>query len=199
MIMAALSGSAMADAATLTALLLPMMVAAGRPRSIRRADRVSRHHCADHSAEHRLRDLRCDRRMCPYQTLHGWHCSGHLAGAGAVGYRGGLVRGKVRAAAAAIQNEVFKAFREATWALVLPFIIVFGLQVWHLPPTEAAVVAAVYAIFVSLVVYRELSFRRLVAVVCYCSYDLRCGDVSGCCGNGFGVADHCRQPAGTAG
>ena len=57
---------------------------------------------------------------------------------------------------------MFKAFREATWALVLPFIIVFGLKFGIFTPTEAAVVAAVYAIFVSLVVYRELSVRQLV-------------------------------------
>ena len=34
---------------------------------------------------------------------------------------------------------------DAFWALVLPFIIIFGLRFGVFTPTEAAVVAAVYA------------------------------------------------------
>jgi tripartite ATP-independent transporter DctM subunit len=52
--------------------------------------------------------------------------------------------------------------RLATWALVLPFIIVFGLKFGVFTPTEAAVVAAVYSLFVSTVIYRELNFSKLV-------------------------------------
>ena len=52
--------------------------------------------------------------------------------------------------------EVFKAVREAAWALVLPVIIIVGLKMGVFTPTEAGVVAAVYALFVSTVVYREL-------------------------------------------
>jgi TRAP-type C4-dicarboxylate transport system permease large subunit len=51
--------------------------------------------------------------------------------------------------------SVLKACAMATWALVLPFIIVFGLKFGVFTPTEAAVVAAVYALFVSTVIYRE--------------------------------------------
>ena len=58
--------------------------------------------------------------------------------------------------------EVFKAFRDATWALVLPFIIIFGLKFGIFTPTEAAVVAAVYAIVISLFVYRELNIKQLI-------------------------------------
>jgi tripartite ATP-independent transporter DctM subunit len=52
--------------------------------------------------------------------------------------------------------------RLATWALVLPFIIVFGLKFGIFTPTEAAVVAAVYSLFVSTVIYRELNFKKLI-------------------------------------
>ena len=59
-------------------------------------------------------------------------------------------------------GEVVAALRDATWALVLPFIIVFGLKFGIFTPTEAAVVAAVYSLFVSTLVYRELNFKKLV-------------------------------------
>ena len=59
-------------------------------------------------------------------------------------------------------GEVFQALRESTWALVLPLIIVFGLKFGIFTPTEAAVVAAVYSLLVSTLVYRELNLRKLV-------------------------------------
>ncbi len=43
------------------------------------------------------------------------------------------------------------------WALMLPVIIIGGLRFGIFTPTEAAVVAAAYALFVGVVVYRELT------------------------------------------
>jgi tripartite ATP-independent transporter DctM subunit len=57
--------------------------------------------------------------------------------------------------------EIMKALRESTWAMVLPFIVLVGLKFGIFTPTEAAVVAAVYALFVSTVVYRELGWKEL--------------------------------------
>ena len=57
-----------------------------------------------------------------------------------------------------------KALRESVWALGLPVIILVGLRMGVFTPTEAAVVAAVYALFVAMVVYRELSFRQLADI-----------------------------------
>ena len=54
--------------------------------------------------------------------------------------------------------------RRATWALMLPVIILVGLRMGVFTPTEAAVVAAVYALFVAAVVYRELSLKQLFDV-----------------------------------
>jgi tripartite ATP-independent transporter DctM subunit len=62
-------------------------------------------------------------------------------------------------------GDVFKALREAGWALVLPFIIIVGLKMGVFTPTEAGVVAAVYALFVSTVVYRELPISKLYSVL----------------------------------
>ena len=50
-------------------------------------------------------------------------------------------------------------------ALMLPIIIVGGLRFGVFTPTEAAVVAAVYALGVSTLLYRELSWRDVVEVL----------------------------------
>jgi len=47
---------------------------------------------------------------------------------------------------------------------MLPVIILVGLRMGVFTPTEAAVVAAVYALFVSTVVYRELRLSQLYAI-----------------------------------
>ena len=47
------------------------------------------------------------------------------------------------------------------WALLLPIIIIGGLKFGIFTPTEAAVVAAMYAMFVGVVVYRELTMAEV--------------------------------------
>jgi len=61
-------------------------------------------------------------------------------------------------------REVLAAAREASWALLLPIIILVGLRMGVFTPTEAAVVAAVYAFVVATFVYRELTLRQLYRV-----------------------------------
>ncbi|CAB3703783.1 MULTISPECIES: TRAP transporter large permease [Achromobacter] len=58
-------------------------------------------------------------------------------------------------------SKRWKALRESLWALMLPVIIIGGLRGGIFTPTEAAVVAAVYALLVSLFVYREIGVRDL--------------------------------------
>lgn len=50
------------------------------------------------------------------------------------------------------------------WALGLPLIVLVGLRFGIFTPTEEAVVAAVYALFVAVVVYRELKLKQLYSV-----------------------------------
>ena len=57
-----------------------------------------------------------------------------------------------------------EAFLESIWALMLPVIIIVGLKFGVFTPTEAGVVAAVYSLFVSMVVYRELAPSQLFSV-----------------------------------
>jgi TRAP-type transport system large permease protein len=54
-----------------------------------------------------------------------------------------------------------RAFVDSLWALVLPVLIVGGLRGGIFTPTEASAVAAVYALIVSLFVYREVKFSQL--------------------------------------
>ena len=57
-----------------------------------------------------------------------------------------------------------RATREAVWALGLPAIILGGIRFGIVTPTEAAVIAAVYALFVGLVIHRELKIAELFMV-----------------------------------
>ncbi|HEX8011503.1 MAG TPA: TRAP transporter large permease, partial [Casimicrobiaceae bacterium] len=61
-------------------------------------------------------------------------------------------------------SDVGKAFVEGIWALFLPAIIILGLKFGIFTPTEAAVVAAVYSLFVAMVIYRELKVSQLFEV-----------------------------------
>lgn len=58
-------------------------------------------------------------------------------------------------------GELLRALRDGVWALVLPVIIIGGMKMGVFTPTEAAVVAAVYALAVGLFVYRQLHWRAL--------------------------------------
>lgn len=51
---------------------------------------------------------------------------------------------------------------DGIWALVLPVIILGGLRGGFFTPTEAAVVAAGYSLFVAMFIYREVSLKQLV-------------------------------------
>ncbi|MBZ4021010.1 L-dehydroascorbate transporter large permease subunit [Rhodobacter sp. TJ_12] len=57
------------------------------------------------------------------------------------------------------------AFKEGIWALMLPVIIIGGIRSGAFTPTEAAVVAAVYAITVSTLVYRSVNLKMLFDVL----------------------------------
>lgn len=57
------------------------------------------------------------------------------------------------------------ALIDSLWALMLPVIILGGLRTGLFTPTEAAVVAAVYSLVVSLFVYREVKFAELVKLL----------------------------------
>ncbi|MHB1005603.1 MAG: TRAP transporter large permease [Chloroflexota bacterium] len=58
-------------------------------------------------------------------------------------------------------HELLSALKSGSWALLLPVIILGGIVGGIFTPTEAAGVAAVYALFLGLFVYRELTLKQL--------------------------------------
>src|SRR6202166_2439413 len=59
----------------------------------------------------------------------------------------------------------FRAFREAFWGLFLIVLVLGGIYTGLFTPTEAAAVAAVYAFFIAVFVYKELGLRDVPAVL----------------------------------
>lgn len=62
-------------------------------------------------------------------------------------------------------REKLAALREGIWALLAPAVVLGGIYGGAFTPTEAAVAACVYALFVGLVIERRLRWRDLPAVV----------------------------------
>ncbi|MCB1754112.1 MAG: TRAP transporter large permease [Gammaproteobacteria bacterium] len=62
-------------------------------------------------------------------------------------------------------SEILNAAMGAWPALMLPVIILGGILSGVFTPTEAAAVASLYALFISAVVYRSLTWRSLVSVL----------------------------------
>jgi tripartite ATP-independent transporter DctM subunit len=163
-IMASLSGSAVADAAALTALLLPMMVTAGHDRA-RSAGLIA--------------SAGIIAPIIPPSigfVIFGVSANVSITKLFMAGIFPGILlavslwltwwwlvrREVVSPPPRKSKAEVLAALRESTWALVLPLIIIFGLKFGVFTPTEAAVVAAVYALIISVFVYKELNLKKLV-------------------------------------
>jgi C4-dicarboxylate transporter, DctM subunit len=62
-------------------------------------------------------------------------------------------------------RELFRSFLGAFWALFMTGLIVGGLISGLMTPTETAVVASVYAFIVGAFIYRELPLRELMPVI----------------------------------
>ncbi|HEX7053913.1 MAG TPA: TRAP transporter large permease [Burkholderiales bacterium] len=62
-------------------------------------------------------------------------------------------------------GKLWRAFKDAAWALTLPFIILGGIFGGVVTATEGAALAVLAALFVGGVVYRELNWPRLRAAI----------------------------------
>lgn len=60
--------------------------------------------------------------------------------------------------------EIWQAFNSAKWALMGPVVVLGGIYGGIVTPTEAAIVAAVFALVLGFGVYRELNFTNIVPV-----------------------------------
>lgn len=162
-LLSALSGSAVADAAALTALLLPMMVSAGHDKA-RSGGLIAATGIIGPvippSIGLVLFGVAANvsiMKLFMAAIVPGLLIGGALWVTWAWLVRKEKIAPPPRKSAA----EILAAAREAGWALLLPVIILVGLRMGVFTPTEAAVVAAVYALFVATVVYRELPFAAL--------------------------------------
>ena len=164
--LAALSGSAVADTAALATLLLPMMVRAGHNKA---------------TAGGLIASAGIIAPVIPPSigfVIFGVAANVSIGKLFLAGIVPGLLMGVSIAVAwylvskreniapppKASATERLAALKDSLWALGLPVIVVVGLKFGVFTPTEAAVVAAVYALAVSLLVYRELKLDKLPAV-----------------------------------
>ena len=67
--------------------------------------------------------------------------------------------------ARATWGECWRAFRESFWGLFLILLVLGGIYSGLFTPTEAAAVAAVYAFFIAVFVYKELKLVDVAAVL----------------------------------
>ena len=165
-LLSALSGSAVADAAALTALMLPMMVKAGHDKA-RSGGLIAA--CGvigpviPPSIGFVIFGVAANVSIS--KLFLAGIFPGVLLGAGLWITWWYLTRKEdLSPPPRKTAQEVMGSMRSAGWALMLPLIILVGLRMGVFTPTEAAVVAAVYALFVAGVVYRELSWKQLYEV-----------------------------------
>ncbi len=62
-------------------------------------------------------------------------------------------------------GEVGRSFGSAIWAIAMTFLIIYGLLSGLATPTETAVVASVYAFIVGCFIYRELPIRAVPRII----------------------------------
>lgn len=166
-ILASLSGSAAADAAALAALVVPMMVAAGHNKN-QAAGLVSAGSIIAPVIPPSI-------AMVLFGVAGGVSISklflagifpGILLGVALCFAWWWIARNEnVKPIPRKPLRDILWAIIDGFWALMLPVIIIFGLRFGIFTPTEAAVVVAVYALFVATCIYRELKISDLYGVL----------------------------------
>lgn len=163
LILASLSGSAIADTAAISAILLPMM------------------RNANYDANRSAGLIAASGVIAPVLPPSiGFVMLGAIGGISITKlFMAGIVPGAMMAMSImavwwwtnrnntagsmerATSREVMQAAASGIWALLLPAIIIGGMKFGVFTPTEAAVVAVAYSLFVGVFVYRELNLQKI--------------------------------------
>ena len=166
-LMASMSGSALADTAALATILLPMMREHGYPM----------HRSAGLIASGGIIAPIIPPSM-PF-IIYGVTTNTSISAL----FLSGIVPGLMMGAALIVTWKIvlrgmdlqdnppvpmsgrLRATGRAVWALLMPLIIIGGMKTGIFTPTEAAVVAAFYALVVSLFIHREMKISALHGVL----------------------------------
>jgi len=110
--------------------------------------------------------------------IYGWMTGTSITGLFAGGLAVGLVLGLAFGALVVLETyisdvkriprpslkSVISDIKSSAWALGMPVLILGGIYSGYFTATEAAAVSVVYAIVIEGLIYRELNFKKLVAV-----------------------------------
>jgi tripartite ATP-independent transporter DctM subunit len=166
-LMASMSGSALADTAALATILLPMMRQQGYPMATSAGLLASGGIIAPiipPSMPFVIYGVTTNTSISA--LFVSGIVPGLIMGAGLIlAWKWVLRRIELPAGEPLPMAARLKATAKAFWALLMPVIIIGGMKSGVFTPTEAAVVAAFYALVVALYVHREMRLREVHGVL----------------------------------
>jgi len=164
MILGGISGSGPADAAAVGAILIPAMTRAGYPREFS-ASLIAAGGSTAIVIPPSIA-LIIYSVLVPQASVQALFAAGLIPGllSGVALILAALAFSKIHGWGADDPEPAprfWQSLKAAGWGLLAPVIILGGMRSGAFTPTEAAVVAVAYGLFVALVVYRSLGWRQV--------------------------------------
>lgn len=165
----AISGSSVADTASIGSVMIPQMIKSGYPRVFAASVTVSgslQPLLIPPSHNMVIYSLAAGGSVSVAHLFIGGIIPGILLGASLMSlvlvyaYRNKLPKGEVIGA-----GEAFKIALDAVWGLVTVIIIMGGILSGIFTPTESAAIACVWAFFVTMFIYRSYKWSELPVLI----------------------------------